>query len=295
MGSGPRFGKRRWRRPDRMMLEGPDTVRRKDLGVSEPMALEAELVRRTSRRQLEILMLSFFAFAAVEGALVGMLVRHPVVGAVAGVSLAAACFLVAREFGDAWFIRVLKAKSVDGTRTVRLASSEARSAGIPPPRVLVSPGDVPNALSFALRRRWIVTTQAAEQLDELALEGMLAHEIVHLRDGEATVASLFVALCAGPELVLRGAGVLSAMSLPLWPAALALRLVRSLVTSRDREHRADIAAALLTRYPPGIEAALRAAGGDGAGLPLLDPFWFVARDGRATADTERRAALVAEM
>lgn len=295
MSSGPRFGKRRWRRPERMMLEGPDAVRRKDLGVSEPMALETELVRRTSRRQLEILMLSFFAFAALEGIVIGFFVRHPVIGAATGVALAAAYFLVTREFGDTWFVRILKAKPVDGTRTLRLASSEARSAGIPAPRVLVSPGDVPNALSFALRRRWIVTTQAAEQLDELALEGVLAHEIVHLRDGEATVASLFVALCAGPELVLRGAGVLPALSLPLWPSAMLLRLVRPLVTSRDREHRADIAGALLTRYPPGIEAALRAAGGDSAGLPLLDPFWFVARDGRAAAETERRAALVAEM
>lgn len=295
MAGGPRFGKRRWRRPDRMMLEGPDTVRRKDLGVSEPMALEPELARRTSRRQLEILLLSFFVLAGLEGALFGLFIRHPVIGAVTGVSLAAAYFFVAREFGDAWFIRVLRAKPVDGTRTLRLAASEARSARIAAPNVLVSPGDVPNALSFALRRRWIVTTQAAEQLDELALEGMLAHEIVHLRDGEATVASLFVALCAGPELVLRGAGVLPALSLPLWPSLLALRLVRPVVTSKDREHRADIAAALLTRYPPAIEGALRGAGGGSAGLPLLDPFWFVGRGGDAVAETERRAALVAEM
>lgn len=295
MGSGPRFGKRRWRRPERMTLEGPDVMRRKDLGVSEPMALETELARRTSRRHLEILLVSFAGLAALEGAVIGLAVGYPIIGTLTALALAAITFFVTREFGDAWFIRVLRATPVEGTRTVRLATSEARSAGIPAPRVLVSPGGLPNALSFALRRRWIVTTQATEQMDELALEGVLAHEIVHVRDGEATVASLFVALCAGPELVLRGAGPLPAVSLLLLPATLVLRLVRPLVTSRDREHRADIAAALLTRYPPGVEEALRRAGGGTSGLSLLDPFWFVARDGRGTADTQRRAALVAEM
>ena len=74
----------------------------------------------------------------------------------------------------------------------------------------MAPGDVPNALSFALRRRWVVTTHACETLDELELEGMLAHEVVHLRDGEATVASLFVVLAGGADLLFRGAGVLAA-------------------------------------------------------------------------------------
>ena len=49
----PRFGKRRWRRPERMTLEHPPVMRRKDLGVSEPLTVEPELARTRSRRQLE--------------------------------------------------------------------------------------------------------------------------------------------------------------------------------------------------------------------------------------------------
>ena len=290
-----RFGKRRWRRPERMTLDGPPVARRKDLGVQEPLPLEPELARKVSRRHIEILLGSFAVLCAVEGLLVGLLVGHPVIGSVAAIGLGSAYFFVVRELGDAWLIRAMRAKPAGASRSLRLASSEARSAGIPAPKVLSAPGDVPNALSFALRRRWIVTTEACEDLDELALEGLLAHEIVHLRDGEATVASLFVALAGGPDLLLRGAGLLGALSLPLWPVAFGLRLIGSAVRAPDREHRADIAAALLTRYPPGIGTALRASGGESCGLRLMDPFWFVARDGKRSGETERRAELVAEM
>jgi Zn-dependent protease with chaperone function len=278
-----------------MTLDGPVVARRKDIAASEALPLEPELARRTSRRQIEILLGSFAVLCAAEGLVIGLLVRHPIIVTLVALGFGVVYFFVAREFGDAWIVKALRAKPVERTRTVRLASSEAKSAGIPAPRVLVAPGDVPNALSFALRRRWVVTTEACETLDELALEGLLAHEVVHLRDGEATVASLYVALAGSPDLVFRGSGRMALLSLPLWPVAFALRGLATVVRPIDREHRADIAAALLTRYPPGIETALLASGGSSSGLRLMDPFWFVARDGKRAAETARRAELVAEM
>ena len=186
MGATRKFGKRRWRRPERMTLDGPPVVRRKDLGVSEPLPLEPELARKTSRRHIELLLASFAVLTAAEGVLIGLVVGHPILGTVGALVFGALYFFVAREFGDSWIVRALRAGPVEGPRALRLASSEAKSAGIPAPNVLVAPGEVPNALSFALRRRWVVTTQACETLDELALEGLLAHEVVHLRDGEST-------------------------------------------------------------------------------------------------------------
>ncbi len=292
-----RFVKRRWRRPERMTLDHGPVVRRKDLGVSEPLPLETELARRTSRNQIQVLLASFALLCAIEGLIVGLVTGRGWIVAVAFLAFGALYFVVAREFGDSWIVRTLQATEVEVPRVLRLAASEARVAGIPSPRVLAAPGDVPNALSFALRRRWIVTTTACSSLDELALEALLAHEIIHLRDGESTVASLYVALAGGPDLVLRGAGALAFLSVPLWPAALALRAVRSIILRGDRELRADVAAAMLTRYPPGLVDALRVCGGRPAGLRLMDAFWFVARDaGRAPeADADRRAQLVSEM
>jgi Zn-dependent protease with chaperone function len=278
-----------------MTLEHPPVVRRKDLGVSEPVTLEPELARRDSRRQIETLLAAFALFCAGEGVLLGLMIGHPFVGTATGLAYAVLYFFVARELGDAWIVRAVRASHEPGPRVFRLAASEARTAQIPVPRVLVSPGAEPNALAFALRRRWLVTTEGSETLDELALEGMLAHETVHLRDGGASVASLYVVLAGGPGLALRRAGVFALLSIPLWPAALALRFLRGVALRDDRQHRADIAAAMLTRYPPGVIAALEVARGRSSGLRLLDPFWFVGRDARGPQDASSRAALVAEM
>ncbi|MGH2758479.1 MAG: hypothetical protein ACRDKJ_02840, partial [Actinomycetota bacterium] len=130
--------------------------------------------------------------------------------------------------------------------------------------------------------------------DELVLEGMLAHEVIHLRDGDAAVASLYLVLAGAPELLLRGAGWGTVLAVPVWPAALLMRLGRRIAMPPDREHRADIAAAMLTRYPPGIVDALEAAGGRSWGFGLADGFWFVPR---GTPDEARRARadLVGEM
>jgi Zn-dependent protease with chaperone function len=276
-----------------MTLEHPPVQRRKDIGAPTPLPLEPELARRTSRHRLESLLVAFLALCAVEGTIIAAVTgRWILLPAFAG--LGVLYFFVGREWGDAWLRRALRARPTDSLRLRRLAASEARSAGIGPPDVLVTAGSEPNAIAVQLRKRSIVLTDGCEAVDELVIEGMLAHEIIHLRDGEATVASLFLVLSAGPELLFRGAGLGCLLALPLIPVALVLRLVRSLATPSDREHRADVAAAMLTRYPPGIVEALGSAGGPSCGLRMADGFWFVARNG-ARADAEKRAELVGEM
>jgi Zn-dependent protease with chaperone function len=292
---GKRFSKRRWRRPERMLLDADaDVVRRKDLGSSEPIAVETELGRKTSRRAIEVVLVSFIVLGAVEGAIVGLVAHALLYVFPAFVLYAFGYFVLAREFGDGWIVKALRAKPAESPRLERLISSEARTAGVAAPRLLISAASAPNAFSFALRRRWVVVTSPSVDEDELALEAMFAHEIIHLRDGDASVAALFIVLAASPELVLRRAGPLTLLSIPLWPAALALRFVRSFAFDAGREHRADVAAAMMTRYPPGMATALTVAGGGSSGLRSADPFWFVPR-GSDRVQADRRAALIAEM
>jgi hypothetical protein len=84
------------------------------------------------------------------------------------------------------------------------------------------------------------------------------------------------------------------LAIPLWPVALAMRLGRRIAIPPDREHRADIAAAMLTRYPPGIVDALETGGGGASGLGLADAFWFVPRNA-SDEQIQARADLVGEM
>lgn len=292
---GKRFSKKRWRRPERMLLdEDVPVVRRKDLGASEPIAIEPELARKISHRAIVILLGAFVILSAVEGFVVGFVTR---IGWYVGpvfVVYAVLFFVLARELGDGWLVRALRAKPAESPRLERLIASESRTAGVPVPRLLVSAASAPNAFSFALRRRWVVVTSPSVDEDELTLEGMFAHEIIHIRDGDASVSALYIVLAASPELVLRRAGALALLSIPLWPAAFALRALRGVAFAADREQRADIAAAMLTRYPPGMAAALRSAGGGSSGLRSADPFWFVPR-GSDGAEAKRRVALITEM
>ena len=291
-----RFGRPRWRRPERMLLDHGPIMRRKDLGVSEPIAVEPELARKMSRKQLQVILGVYGAACLVEGLAVGLAIGHPVIATVAALAYGFAYFFVAREFGDAWIVKGLRATTGAGPRVTRLATSEAATAGVPVPRLLVVDGDAPNALSFSLRRRWLVSTRASESFDEVALEGMLAHEIVHLRDGDSAVASLYAVLAGGPQLLARGAGALAVLCLPLILVPVVLRFAAAKVVSPpQRELRADVAAAMLTRYPPGLVTALGAAGGTSCGITLLDEFWFVSRGGSRAAEAPKRASLISEM
>jgi heat shock protein HtpX len=278
-----------------LLDEDVAVVRRKDLGAAEPIGVETELGRKRSARGIAIVLGAFIVLGAAEGVIVGLVVHAVVVAVPLASAYAFGYFVVARELGDGWLVRGLRAKPASSARLERLLASEARTAGITPPRLVMTPASAPNASSFALRRRWVVVTSPSVDEDELALEAMFAHEIIHLRDHEASVAALYVVLAGSPELVLRGAGGLVLLSVPLWPAALLLRLFRPLAFDRDREHRADVAAAMLTRYPPGMASALAAAGGGSCGLRSADPFWFVPRGSSDGSDARERAALIAEM
>jgi heat shock protein HtpX len=235
----------------------------------------------------------FLVLCAAEGTVVAAATgRWVLLPAITG--LGVLYFFVGREWGDAWLRRALRARRSAPPRLRRLAVSEARSAGVQEPDVLIAPGSAPNAIALALRRRAVVLTEGCEQMDELPLEAMVAHEMVHLRDGDAAVSCLYLVLAAGPQLLLRGAGLGCLLAVPLWPAAAAMRLMRPVAVPPDREHRADVAAAMLTRYPPGLVAALEAAGGRASGLRAADGLWFVPRE-RTRADALRRAELIAEM
>jgi len=98
----------------------------------------------------------------------------------------------------------------------------------------------------------VVTSGLLGKLSRVELEGVLAHELAHIRNHDTLVTGLGTALVA----------------LPLMPAgSLSSRLLATLV-GRGRERDADISGVRLTRYPPGLAAALEKLRRDqAAGLP----------------------------
>jgi heat shock protein HtpX len=161
----------------------------------------------------------------------------------------------------------------------------AIAAGIPVPRAYLIDDPAPNA--FATGRNpenaaIALTTGLVQMMNRQELEGVIAHELSHIKNYDTLLQTLAAVLAGSVTLVsewmLRSfwwgggrrrnsdAGQLGAILL-LVAIVLAILspLAASLIQlaiSRKREYLADASAAMLTRYPPGLANALRKIAAD---------------------------------
>lgn len=289
----PRLTRKRWRRPERLTLEGPPIARRKDFGAPTILTLEPDLQQRYTRGRLRAMGAAFFAASALEGLLVGLVVRRPLVAAAAGAILGLLYLAAASALGGGWMRRYLGAETARNPRVNRVSTKAAEGARVVPPQVLVIRDPGMDALAIGLGPHAVVVTTGSLNVDDLVLEGMITHEIVHLRDGDARVAGMYALLADGARLLpanaARPAGLPLVLALPLWPASLVVRALGGVWLSGEHCHRADVGAALLTRYPPGLEEALRISARKAQETRRRGALaWF-------GADAQRRADLVREM
>ena len=175
-------------------------------------------------------------------------------------------------------------------------------AGTPMPKIYVMAEAAPNA--FATGRdpshaALAVTTGLLEKLDKLELEGVVAHELSHIKNYDTrlmTIVVILVGLVAlmadffmraqfwgrGDNEDRKGAAIFMVLALiAAILAPLAAQLIQ-LAISRRREFLADATGALLTRYPDGLASALekiatdhsqlRAANHATAHLYIANPF-----------------------
>jgi len=172
-----------------------------------------------------------------------------VVAAVVALVLAAVAYL----YADRLVLGISHARPVSADEEPRyhnLVEGLCVSAGLPKPELYVVEDEAAN--SFATGRSpahaaVVVTTGLLQKLSRMELEGVLAHELAHIRSNDTLVTGLGAVLVA----------------LPLMPAGgLAGRLLAALV-GRGREGDADMSGVRLTRYPPGLAAALEKVRRDG--------------------------------
>jgi heat shock protein HtpX len=160
----------------------------------------------------------------------------------------------------------------------RRVENLAITAGLPMPRIYIANEDAPNAFAAGRNPRQAivcVTTGLLARLDEEELEGVLAHELSHIRNYDVRLMT-WAAVLAGSVALLanillrslwfgggnrdRGGGanplVLIAIVLAAVLAPVAAVVIQ-LAISRRREYVADASGAELTRYPQGLASALR--------------------------------------
>lgn len=219
---------------------------------------------------------TFVLMAAMTGLL--MAIGYVIAGAsgtLVALVIAAAGNLLAWWTSDRVILSIYDAKEVDERQAadlVDMVGQLARNAGLPMPRVFIIPNDQPNA--FATGRdpahaAVAVTMGLLRALGPTELRGVLAHELVHVRNRDTLIMTVTATL-AGAIGVLANIGFFFGGSrnderdspfggidglLLLIVAPIAATLVQ-LAISRTREFAADAGAAQLTRQPLGLAAAL---------------------------------------
>ena len=174
-------------------------------------------------------------------------------------------------FSDKLVLKQYKAQAVNSENAPELygiVAELAQKAGLPMPKVYIVPEEVPNA--FATGRNPQHAAVAATQgllriLDKDEIEGVLAHEMSHVKHHDILIGSI-AAVFAGAISMLantarvntnsrnsRNSGKGGLLAVILMPIAAAI--VRMAI-SRTREYKADEGAAYLTRHPEWLMSAL---------------------------------------
>jgi heat shock protein HtpX len=190
---------------------------------------------------------------------------------------------VVMNFGSYWFsdkivLRMYRAQEVgSGDRLYTIVERLSRQAGLPMPRVYVIPDASPNA--FATGRNpehaAVAATQGILQvLNDTELEGVIAHELTHVKHRDILISSVAATIAAtimmaarmamyagmfggfgGRDDRDRGSNPIALLAMMIL-APLAAALIQMAI-SRSREFAADAGGAKIAGNPYGLVDALK--------------------------------------
>jgi len=185
---------------------------------------------------------------------------------------------VVMNFGSYWFsdkivLRMYSATEVGpGHRLYESVTRLAQRAGLPQPRCYTIPDASPNAFATGRNPQHaaVAATEGILQiLDNEELDGVLAHELAHVKHRDILTSSIAATLAAAIMMVSRfaffwggsrdddrGGGNPAAALAMMILAPLAAALIQAAI-SRSREFDADAGGASIAGSPDGLVRALR--------------------------------------
>lgn len=239
----------------------------------------------SNKRRSALLIAGFVALVLVVGWAVQALVGFGWGGLVVALVVAGGGSFLAWWKSDVIALRMSHARPADPVEHARLhniVEGLCIAGGLPKPAVYVVDDVAPNAFATGRDPKHgavAVTTGLLDKLDRVELEGVLAHELAHIKNYDTLVSTLAVTLVGAVALLadftLRflwwggprhrndrssgGGGPQAAIALigfvMLLVAPIAAKVMQAAV-SRRREALADMSGVTLTRYPPGLISAL---------------------------------------
>jgi heat shock protein HtpX len=233
-----------------------------------------------NKRRSFLLLFLFVIFLLFLGWVFGQAYGSGGAGVLVALLIALFISWITFYWGDKMVLGISHAKSVDRKQNPYLANvveGLAIAAGVPTPKAYIIEDSAPNA--FATGRNpgnsaIAVTTGLLDKLNRLELEGVIGHEMSHIKNYDIRYATLVVVLVGTVALLSdwmrrsfffrgrrgrkggAGGGIIILIALLLAILAPIVAQLIRLAISRQREYLADANGALLTRYPEGLASAL---------------------------------------
>jgi heat shock protein HtpX len=236
-----------------------------------------------------LLIAGFVLFVGLVAVAFAYLIGGGPVGFVIALAVAGATSALAYWRSDAVALRISRAHPADVEAYPRyhnIVEGLCIASGLPKPRLYVIDDPAPNAFATGRNPRHAalaVTTGLLDKMNRIELEGVLAHELSHVKNYDILVSTLAVTMVGvvallsdiGVRLLWWGMGrsshrdfddqhggnsgplaLLSVLGFALLAFSPVIAIVMQRTVSRRREVLADISGVEMTRYPPGLISAL---------------------------------------
>jgi heat shock protein HtpX len=241
-----------------------------------------DLIRANKRRSI-FLVIGFVIVLALVGAAFGAVVGNGILATVIAFVFGAVVAFASYWKADKIALAVSRAKPADPEHYARLhnvVEGLCIAGGLPKPGVYIIEDEAPNAFATGRDPKHAaiaVTTGLLGKMNRVELEGVVAHELSHIRNYDILVSTLAVTMVGAIALLsdlairmmwwnggrVRREGDRDDRGNPLAIIGFVLLILAPIIArvmqsaiSRQRETLADVTACQMTRYPPGLISAL---------------------------------------
>jgi len=231
------------------------------------------------------MVLTGFLLFALYIVFIGFLVAFTNAGMITVVIMMGAFSFVQYYFSDKMALYSMGAKVVDENEAPelhRMVERLCQQADLPKPQIAIADSQVPNAFATGRNQKnatVAVTRGLMGTLNQEELEGVMAHELAHIKNRDVMVMTIASFLSTLAFIVVRWGWLFSGNGrnqAPVYVAILAslvvwiisFFLIRAL--SRYREYSADRGAASITGNPAALASALMSISGRMDNVPKED-------------------------
>jgi heat shock protein HtpX len=245
-------------------------------------------------RKTFILMTTFLIFIIFLGWLFSQILQNDLI------LYFAIFFALFQSFLSYWYsdkivLALTRAKKIekrDNPQLYRIVENLCLASGLPLPKIYILEEEQPNAFATGRNKNHatiVVTKGLLEKLEKVELEGVIAHELAHIKNKDMLLQTVLVVLVGFVAILsnwflrisfwgFRGKERKKRRGNFLWLfgfiaailAPICAKLIQ-LAISRKREFLADATGALITRYPEGLASALEKIARDNSKMRIASP------------------------